>query len=138
MAVTLLGSFPSRSNNMMQTFQSGDILAVRGKGFFARGILAATGNTVSHVGMVTGTEPFVVIIEALLAVKTRPIAESMADAEAAYLLQDISISTDQREAIVRRALKFSAADYGWADIIFHLANAIFRTTWFTDHLTFGK
>ena len=70
-------------------------------------------------------------------VKTRPIEESVADAERAYLLQDISLSADQREAIARRALKFSAADYGWADIILQLANAIFRTTWFTDHLTFG-
>jgi hypothetical protein len=137
MAGTLKGSFPSRSNDMKPTFQPGDILAIRGKGFFARGILAATGNTVSHVGMVTGTEPFVEIIEALLRVKTRPIEESMADAEAAYLLQDLSISADQREAIVRRALEFSAADYGWADILLQLANAIFRTTWFTDHLTFG-
>lgn len=122
---------------MMPTFQPGDILAVRGKGFFARGILAATGNTVSHVGMVTGTEPFVIIIEALLRVKTRPIEESIADAERAYLLQDISLSADQREAIVRRALKFSAADYGWGDIVLQLANAVFRTTWFTNHLTFG-
>ena len=122
---------------MKPTFQPGDILAVRGKGFFARGILAATGNTVSHVGMVTGVEPFVMIIEALLRVTTRPIEESVADAERAYLLQDISLSAGQREAIVRRALKFSAADYGWGDILLQLANAIFRTTWFTDHLTFG-
>jgi hypothetical protein len=39
---------------------------------------------------------------------------------------------------IRRVLKFSAADDGWADILIQLANAIFRTTWFTDHLTFGK
>lgn len=92
---------------MMPTFKPGHILAVRGKGFFARGILAATENTVSHFGMVTGTEPFVIVIEALLRVKTRPIEES-------------------------------AADDGWVDIILQHTNAIFRTTWFTDHLTFGK
>lgn len=39
---------------------------------------------------------------------------------------------------ISRVLKFSAADDGWADILLQLANAIFRTTWFTDHLTFGN
>jgi hypothetical protein len=120
----------------MLIFQPGDILAVRGKGFFARGILAATGDTVSHVGMVVGDRP-VIIIEALLRVETRPIEKSVSDAEAAYLLQDLSLSMQKREAIVKRACQFSAADYGWADILLQLANAIFRTTWFTDHLTFG-
>lgn len=132
----LRGCFPSHSNDMRPTFKPGDILAVRGKGFFARGILAATGNTVSHVGMVVGDSP-VIVIEALLRVKTRPIEESVADAEAAYLLQDLSLSADKRDTIVKRACQFSAADYGWGDIILQAANAILRTTWFTDHLTFG-
>jgi hypothetical protein len=122
---------------MMPTFQPGDILAVRGKGFFAKGFLAATGNTVSHVGMVIGSEPFVIVIEALLRVKTWPIEESISGAEASYLLQDLSLSMHKREAIVRRDCHFSASDYGWADILLPLANAVFRTTWFTDHLTFG-
>jgi len=39
---------------------------------------------------------------------------------------------------ISRAFKFSADDYGWVDILLQLANAIFRTTWFTGHLTFGK
>jgi hypothetical protein len=121
---------------MKPTFQPGDILAIRGKGFFARGILAATGNTVSHVGMVVGDSP-VIVIEALLRVKTRPIGESIADAETAYLLQDLSLSPQKRDTIVKRVCQFSAADYGWGDIVLQLANAIFRTTWFTDHLTFG-
>ena len=93
-------------------------------------------NTVSHVGMLVGDNP-VIVIEALLRVKTRPIEESLADAEAAYVLQDLSLSVQKRDTIVMRACQFSAADYGWADIVLQLANAIFRTTWFTDHLTFG-
>jgi hypothetical protein len=120
---------------MMPTFQPGDILAIRGKGFFARGILAATGNTVSHVGMVVGDGP---VIEALLRVKTRPIEGSVADAETAYLLQNLSLSPQKRDTVVKRACQFSADDHGWGDIVLQLANAIFRTTWFTDHLTFGK
>jgi hypothetical protein len=136
LAGRLKGCFPGRPNVMKPTFKSGDILAVRGKGFFARGILAATGNTVSHVGMVVGDTP-VIVIEALLRVKTRPIEDSVADAEKAYLLQDLSLSTEKRDTIVKRACQFSAADYGWADIVLQLANAVFRTTWFTDHLTFG-
>lgn len=137
MAGTLKGSFPSRSINMLPTSKPGNILAVRGKRFFDRGILAATGNTVRHAGMVTETGPFVIVIEALLRVKTRPIEESVANAEKAYLLQDLSISADQRANIVKWGLRFYAADYGWGDILLQLANAIFRTTWFTDHLTFG-
>jgi hypothetical protein len=136
MAGSLKDCFPSRSSDTMQTFQPGDILAVRGKGFLARGILAATDDTVSHVGMVVGDKP-VIIIEALLRVVTRPIEESVSDAEAAYLLQDLSLSAQQRAEIVKRAREFSAADYGWTDILLQLGNAVFRTTWFTDHLTFG-
>ena len=69
--------------------------------------------------------------------ETRPIEESLADAETAYLLQDLSLSSKKRDTIIRRACQFSAADYGWGDILLQLANAVFRTTWFTDHLTFG-
>ena len=62
---------------------------------------------------------------------------SVADAEAAYLLQDLSLSHQKRASIVKRACQFSADDYGWGDIVLQLANAIFRTAWFNDQLTFG-
>jgi hypothetical protein len=103
---------------------------------FARGILSATGNTVSQVGMVVGYRP-VIVIEALLRVKTRPIEEAVADAETAYLLQDLSLSTQRRETIVKRSCQFSADDYVWGDIVLQLANAISRTTWLTEHMTLG-
>lgn len=61
------------------SLQAGDILAIRGTGFFARGILAATGNTVSHVGMVLAPTPGPLAIEALWRVKTRPLSLSIQD-----------------------------------------------------------
>lgn len=115
----------------------GDILAVRGTGFLSRGILAATGDSVSHVGLVITADPFPIVIEALTRVMTRPLTVSIAAAEHAWLLSDSSMTDEARSAIVAAALAFSADGYGYTDIGLQLANAVGRTTWFTDHLATG-
>lgn len=114
----------------------GDILVVRGTGWISKGILKATGNTVSHVGIVTAISPFVEITEALTRVRTRPMEESIAEADWAAILQDKTLTDEERTHIVISALKFSAAGYNYLDILFQLLNANFSTTWFTDHLAF--
>ncbi len=117
--------------------QPGDILAVRGTGFFSEGILKATGNTVSHVGMVIAPKPGPLVIEALWRVKTRPLCLSIRDAEKAYILSDQSLTPGQRETLVLNACKFSADGYGWWDIGLQAADAVFHTTFFTDRLSFS-
>ena len=121
---------------------AGDILAVRGKGWLSRQILKATGNTVSHVGVVLAAtkedDPrYVFVIEALTRVRTRILAESIADAEKAYILSPIGLSPEVRQGIAIVAASFSADDYNYADIAYQLGNAVFHTTWFTDHLNYG-
>jgi len=125
------------SVNLPSTLQAGDILAIRGIGFFARGILAATGNTVSHVGIVLAPRPGPLVIEALWRVKTRPLSLSIEDADKAYILSDKSLTPDRRDSMVIDACKFSAEGYGWWDIGLQAADAVFRTTFFTDHLSWA-
>ena len=117
----------------MLNITSGDILAVRGRGFFSRGILRITGGPVTHVGIVLATDPEPLAIEALWRVKTRPLAKSIEDAEAAWILSPLNLTKTHRAIIVAVACDYSADDYGWWDIGLQLLDAAFRTTWFTDH-----
>lgn len=114
----------------------GDILAVRGSNFISRGILAATGDTVSHVGLIIGVEP-TIVIEALLHVKTRALAVSIAEAERAYILHDTTLSNQERITIVHTALQFSAAGYNYGDILLQGLDALTHSIWFTSHLALG-
>ena len=117
----------------MPPVQIGDILAIRGTSFFARAILKATGNTVSHLGMIIAAAPGPdLVIEALWRVQTRPLPISIADAEKAYILSDHSLNPAQRNQLVSNACEFSADGYGWWDIGLQGADAIFHTTFFTD------
>ena len=113
-----------------------DIVAVRGTGRFAAGILKATGDTVSHVGLVIGIDP-PLVIEALTRVRTNPLATTIAGAERAYILHDKSLSAWERRKIVDTAVRFSADGYNWGDIVLQGMDAVARTTWFTDHLSIG-
>ena len=119
---------------------AGDILAVRGKGWLSRQILKATGNTVSHVGLLLDVAPSYehsFVIEALARVKTRALEESIADCERAYILSPTNLTDAQRTEITLRGAQFSADDYGWGDIALQLGDAITRSTWFTRHLNWG-
>ena len=121
------------------TILAGDILAVRGTSWLSRGILKATGNTVSHVGIITATSPIIEVTEALIRVKTNPIDVSIADddIEWAAVLQDKTLTDSERITIVEAALQFSSDSYNYGAILLQLLNSNFNTTWFTDHLSFG-
>jgi hypothetical protein len=126
------------TEDAIPALQVGDVLAIRGTTFFSRAILKTTGNTVSHVGMIIAREPGpTLVIEALWRVKTRPLEVSIADAEKAYILSDHSLSREQRNTLVSNACTFSAEGYGWGDILLQAADAIFRTTFFTDHFAWN-
>ena len=112
--------------------QAGDILVVRGTGFFSNAILRLTGNTVSHAGLVVSTSPVILITEALWRVKTRPIQISISAAEHAYILQPKNLDSDKRSTMIFTASTFSADGYGVWDIVMQLLNLAFRTTWFTE------
>ena len=119
--------------------QAGDILAVRGTGWFSRRILQLTGNSVSHIGLVVSTIPVILITEALWRVKTRPIDESIAPAEHAYILHPLNLRPEQTAEIVRSCIQFSADGYGVWDILMQLLDVTFKTSQFTDYNPFiGK
>lgn len=120
---------------MFESVQAGSILAIRGRGFLSKGILRATGNSVSHVGLVISDDPVVLVLEALWRVKTRPIEESIEDAEAAYILTPLNLQPIEIRGIVTCACSESADGYGWWDIGLQLLDSLFRTTWFTDRVS---
>lgn len=125
--------------------KTGDILAIRGTSWLSRGIIKAQlreypvepAITVSHVALITTDAPFPVAIEALHRVLTRDAVDSIADAEAAWIFKDTTLTDAERAAILRNALKFSAAGYNWPDIVLQLTDSVFHTTWPTDHLTWN-
>lgn len=122
------------------TVQPGDILAIRGNGFLGRAILRLTDAAVSHVGVIiTASSPLEnsLVIEALARVRTRVLSESIARATKAWVLSPLNATAEQRQLILERALTFSAHDYGYADLVLQLTDALTHGTWFTDHLTFG-
>jgi hypothetical protein len=113
----------------------GDVILVRGSSWLAHGILAATGNTVSHVGLVISVDP-PICIEALTRVKTNLLAVTIGNVEKAYVGSDPTLSDVERNAIVAKALTLSSASYGWTELALQLADAAFHSTWPTDHLSF--
>jgi len=116
--------------------QAGDILAVRGRGWLSEHILAATNGDVSHVGMLVGAEP-PIVIEALARVATRPLEVSIAGAAKAYILHDTSLTPEQRITLVNEATGQTAKDYGYVDLALQLGDALTHTRWFTTNLTHG-
>lgn len=118
----------------------GDILAIRGKGWLSRRILNATGNTVSHVGIILAngsTRGSAYVIEALARVKTDKLSEAVANAKKAYLLEPLNLSDDQRQKITDAAAQFSTRRYGYAEIGLQWFDAVFKTRWFTNHLSWS-
>lgn len=122
--------------------QAGDILGLRGRGFLSRGILAATGydghpSPISHVGLFLTGDPKPIVIEALSRVKTNPLSVSLADADKAYVIHDSLLTNDERSLVIETALKFSADDYGYSDIVLQGLDALTHTTWWTDNLAWN-
>ncbi len=112
-----------------------DILAVKGSGWLSRMILKATGGPVSHVGLLLTDKP-PLVIEALSRVMTRPLHISIEKRTAAYILQPLKLTPEQRVAIVEAACTMSADAYGWGKIALQGLDALSRSGWFTKHLTF--
>lgn len=114
-------------------YRPGDIIAFRGRNWFSRQILKHSGNTVSHVGMIVGTEP-TLITEALWRVRTHALAEALDGCDRAWLISDYSLPQNVRDKIVLRASLLSADGYGIAGILLQAIDVACNTTWFTDHL----
>lgn len=112
---------------------AGDILAIAGSSWLSAGIIRATGGPCSHVGLLLSVDP-PIVIEALSRVKTNPLDVSIAHARRAWILHDKSLTADQRRAIMYAACAMSADDYGYLDIAAQGLDALFKTTWPTDHM----
>ena len=113
----------------------GDIIGVQGDEWLSDSIRSATGNgPLSHVALCTATEPFVQVTEALNRVVTRSIDDRLADAKHVWVLKS-PLSPDDRQTACRIALKHTAKDYAYANILWQGLDAALRTDWFTEHLT---
>lgn len=118
--------------------KAGDILAIRGRGWISEGILKATGNTVSHVGLVLDDDPDPIITEALYRVITHPLSVALSNCDAAYIITDLQLTDQQRHELVLRASLFSAQTYNYGAIALQLLDAAFSTRFFTRNLTTSK
>ena len=120
----------------------GDIVAVRGRGWLADGIIKAEYgdgmppyNAVSHVGLLVAGDPIPVVIEALNQVVTDPLDVTLAGCARAFVLHDKSLNENQRRAIIAKACTFSAKSYGYLDLFAQWLDANTGTTWWTDRMS---
>jgi len=119
----------------------GDILGIRGEGWFSDAIDHLTGDAGwSHVGLILCVEdpPGPVVIEALNRVETRPLSVSIAAARHAWAVTDNAITDDQRRAMLFKALSMTAEPYNYGAIMLQLLDAESRSRWFTEHFTQTK
>lgn len=110
-----------------------DIVLVQGTAWISKHIMQATNGQVSHAAMVVGTNPNI-CLEALTRVRTNPIEITVAGASAVWIMHNKVISQQQRDAIVKAALHYSANSYGYLDIGLQGVDAMFKTTWWTDKI----
>jgi hypothetical protein len=113
--------------------QAGDIVGVRGSGWLADHICVATKGRISHVGLVISTTP-VLVIEALMRVKTNPWTATIAGAQSWHLYRPKTLTQQQIKAVIYRAVGFTAESYGFLDIGLQGLDAITRSRFFTGHL----
>ena len=113
--------------------QAGDILAISGRGWLSEQIKRATSSQISHVGLIVADHPLILVQEALRRDATRPIEESIEDAQAAWIYHPLDLTELQRGIVIRASLAFSARSYGGLAIGLQLVDSIFHTTWPTDH-----
>ena len=118
----------------------GDIIAVQGVGWLSDHIRSLTGNgPVSHVGIVTATEPFIQVAQALDRVRVLSIEEMLDDATIAKMwLLKSPLTVEQRNVACRNALKHVGDSYAYWNIMMQAADSEFGTEWFTEHLAETK
>lgn len=123
--------------------KAGDIILVRGNGWFARRILDVATEldngelaVVSHVGMFLCERH---VIEALFhrGVVTSAYPQSFKDSE--YVIASPkNITVFEREILALSALTFSARSYGTYGIALQVLDYLFKTRWFSRHLDLGE
>ncbi len=114
----------------------GDVMAIRGSGLLSNLICDMTG-PISHVGIV-GAAPVpdprrIEVIQALTKVEQVPLADSIANAHYAYILHALTLTDDQRAALVNWAQGKLGTAYDYADLLWQACDKIGRTDWFTQH-----
>lgn len=125
----------------MSFLAPGDIICVRGRNWLSDGIAKAEygdkepAQSATHVGLLVAGDPIPVVIEALDEVKTNPLSVTIQNAAKAYALHDESLTMAQRIAIIAKACTFSAANYGYIDLLAQWMNARTGSNWWTDRLS---
>jgi len=119
----------------MEEIKVGDILAVKGTSRLAKLILSSTKGSVSHVGIIIGLEPCLVL-ESLRRVKTNSLRDAIHSVEAAYILQPKNLTLPERIEVVREAVLWSTTTYGWGKLPLHGLDALFGTQHFSRNWSF--
>lgn len=122
--------------------KAGDILGIQGADWLSDAIRNCTGidgkpAVLSHVGIVTATEPFVQITEALTRVETRPLDVSINAALHAWIIE-VPVDGEARTLVARKALSFTGEEYGYSDIVLQGIDALVRSRWVAEHLAERK
>lgn len=114
--------------------EAGDLVGVQGSSWLSDQIRASTGNgPLSHIAIVTATQPFVQVTEALSRVVVRSWEDRLADAAHLWLLKS-PLSLEDRVAACRTALTHVGQDYGYENIIWQELDDLSKSRWFTEHM----
>ena len=119
--------------------RSGDVIGVADDSWLSHSIRAATGNgPVSHIQIVTATEPFVQVTEALNHVVVNPLLARMDQCTAVYLMSPILVTPIDRIGAVIAALSHVADPYNYGDILLQGMDALGQTRFWCDHFASQK
>jgi hypothetical protein len=114
----------------------GDIIGCQGSDWLSDAIRGATGHgPLSHVAIVTATDPFVQVTEAISPrVTVTPFDALLARERAVWILSS-PLSEFDRCGATLLALNHVGDEYALLDIVLQLLDSVTRSEWFTEHFT---
>ena len=118
---------------------AGDILCMLGSSWATPLVTSATKGRVSHAAVIISVEPVPLIIEAVYPrVRVVPIDVCVADHPVVYLLEDLTLTPQQRKTVIREACKYSSADYSCLRVAIVGLDKMLDTTWFSENVWPGN
>jgi hypothetical protein len=113
----------------------GDILAVRGFDWLSDEIDTMSGNGgASHIALVTATEPFIQVTEALgHGITVRSWEARLAESKHLWILKSPLALPDRIEAC-RMAIAHVGDPYAYGNIVWQVMDDLTRSRWFTESM----
>ena len=124
----------------MVTLEPGDIVLTRGSAFFSRLIRKLTRSEgeaptiVNHSGIMVTSED---VVESLSRTLNRKFWDVYPEKNKVYVVRKLALSEEHREIVIKKALSYVGAKYGWLKILAHgLDRLVFRNRYVVRRLAF--